>query len=87
MGVLPPFIPVAVKVTLAPAQMVVDVAAIVMLVGNGPGTTFTIIGVEVAVVGLEQPGVAVTMQVIVPPVPVIEYVELLVPTGVPVLYH
>jgi len=85
---VPPFVGVAVKVTLVPAQIVVADAAILTLTGRFGFTVivrvFDVVGLPVAQVALE-----VSMQATVLPLArVLEvYVGLLEPTFTPLTFH
>lgn len=79
---------VAVNVTLVPAQILV---ALALTATEGVSEVFTTIvtGEEVAVIGDAQVAVEVITQVTTSPLAsdVLEYVELFVPTFVPLSFH
>lgn len=79
----------ALKVTLVPAHILLPGFAVMLMVGVTTGFTVIVIGVLVAVVGLAQGALLVTVQVITSPFTRLlsVYVLLLVPTGKLFLYH
>jgi hypothetical protein len=86
--VVPPFVGVAVKVTLVPEQIVVAVADMLTLAVT---LLFTVIVIafEVAGLPLTQLALEVIMQVMTSPLTraLLLYVELLVPTLLPFFFH
>ena len=86
---MPPFVAVAVNVTLVPAQIVLPGFAAILTDGATVDPTLIVIPVAVAVVGLAQPSDEVIVTVITSPLTnaLFEYVLLFVPTLFPFRFH
>ena len=86
---MPPFVGVAVNVTLVPVQMVVPVLAPIEIAGVRTGFTVIAIAFDVAVVGLAQVALLVSTQVTICPLVnvVVVNVALFVPTFDPFTFH
>ena len=67
MGVVPPLVGVAVKVTLVPVQIVLPGLAAMVTDGTTAAVTVIVISLEVAVAGLAQASEDVITQVILLP--------------------
>ena len=86
---MPPFVGVAVKVTVVPEQMEPDGFALMLTAGTTVELTTMVIELEVAVVGLAQDALDVRMQVMISPFTnvLLEYVVPPVPTLLPFFFH
>ena len=86
---MPPFVGVAVNVTLVPGHMVVPGLAAMLTEGATVDTTLIVIPVAVAVVGLAQLSEEVMTTVTTSPLTnaLFEYVLLFVPTLFPFRFH
>ena len=86
---MPPFIGVAVNVTLAPEQIVLPGFAAILTDGVNVDPTFIVIAGAVAVVGLAQPSDEVITTVTTSPLTnaLFEYMLLFVPTLFPFRFH
>ena len=86
---MPPFVGVAVNVTLAPVQIVLPGFAEMLTDGATVGVTFIVIPVDVAVAGLAQANDDVITTVIISPFAnaPFEYVLLFAPTLLPFNFH
>ena len=86
---VPPFVGVAVKVTLVPVQIVLPVFAVMLTDGVTIGVTFIVMPADVAVVVLTQVSEEVITTVITSPFAnaLFEYVLLFVPTLFPFRFH
>ena len=86
---MPPFVGVAVNVTLVPVQIVLPGLALTLTDGTTVAVTLIVIPVDVAVVGLAQPSDEVITTVITSPLAnaLFEYVLLFVPTLFPFRFH
>ena len=86
---MPPFVGVAVNVTLVPVQMVFPGLAVTLTDGTTVDPTVIVIPDDVAVVGLAQPSDEVIATLITSPFTnaLFEYVLLFVPTLFPFSFH
>ena len=86
---MPPFVGVAVNVTLVPVQIELPGLAEMLTDGVTVAPTIIVIAVDVAVVGLAQPNEEVITTVITSPLAnaLFEYVLLFVPTLFPFRFH
>ena len=86
---MPPFIAVAVKLTLVPEQIVFPGFAAMLTVGTTVDPTIIVIPVDVTEAGLAQASDEVIVTVITSPLAnaLFEYVLLFVPTLFPFRFH
>ena len=86
---MPPFVGVAVKITLVPAQIVLPGFALMVTDGATVAVIVIVIPFDVAVAGLAQTSEDVITTVTTSPVAnaLLEYVLLLMPTLLPFNFH
>ena len=86
---MPPFVGVAVKVTLVPAQIELPGLAAILTDGATDPETTIVIALDVAVVGLTQASDEVMTTVTTSPFAkvLLEYVLLFMPTLLPLSFH